>query len=175
MQYLVLILGVVSAAAIWWYRLKMISGAARDAATTAGRVGGEIRRRSARRRVAEVALKEIVDPVTGAATVLVAMAADEIPLTPKDERAIRGALLKVATQEEADEAIEHAKWVNTQLDDPAIIIDRLTPLIKSRLNPAQRAEFISLIDAVKKGITYSSRYDQWRERVIDRLDMSPTG
>ncbi len=175
MQYVVLILGVLSAAAIWWYRLKMISGAARDVAATAGRVRGEVRRRSARRQVAEVALKEIADPVTGAATVLVAMAADEIPLTPKDERAIRAALLKVATPEETDDAIDHAKWVNSQLDDPAIIIDRLAPLMKARLKPDQRTEFISLIDAVKNGITYSSRYDQWRERVIDRLDMSPTG
>ncbi|HUV32248.1 MAG TPA: hypothetical protein VMW31_01650 [Devosiaceae bacterium] len=170
MQFLMVLLGVVSAAAIWWYRLKMIGTAAGDAARAAGKVRNHVRQRSARRRAADASLSDIDDPVTAAATVLVAMAADEIPLTPKDEAAIEAALLSVATPHEAHGAIEYAKWVNTQLDDPAVVIDLLAPLFKSHLTPQQRSEFLVLIDTVKKGITYSSRYDEWRNRILTRLD-----
>lgn len=170
MHNLILIIGVLSALAVWWFRLRMIGRAAGDVGQVAGRMRAGLRRRSARRRAADESLAGIEDPVTGAATVLVAMAADEIPLTPRDEKAIRSALLAVATPEEADGALEYGKWVNTQIDDPAVVIDRLAPLFKARLNPRQRAEFVAVIDTVKKGITYSSRYDEWRDRVIDRLD-----
>lgn len=170
MQTLLVVLGILSAAAIWWYRLKTIRAAAGEAAQAAGKVGRDLKRRTARRRAADASLDGIEDPVTAAATVLVAIAADEIPLTPRDEAVIRAALLKVATKAEADEAIDYARWVNTQVDDPALVIDRLAPLFKARLDAKQRAELLALIDAVKAGITYSTRYDEWRERVVSRLD-----
>lgn len=170
MATIVFLLGIISAAAIWWYRLKMIRTAAGEAAKAAGQIGGHLKRRAARKRAADQTLDNIEDPVTAAATMLVAMAADEIPLTPRDEAAIRTALLKIASADEVGTALEHAKWVNTRIDDPALVIDRLAPLLRARLDAKQRAELLALIDAVKSGITYSSRYDEWRERVVARLD-----
>lgn len=170
MQTLIFLLGILSAAAIWWYRLKAIKNAAGDAAKAAGQLSGGLKRRAARKRAADSTLDGIEDPVTAAATMLVAIAADEIPLTPRDETAIRSALLKIARPEEVSSALDYAKWVNTRIDDPALIIDRLAPLFRARLDAKQRSELLALIDTVKSGITYSSRYDQWRERVVNRLD-----
>lgn len=170
MATLVFLLGILSAAAIWWYRLKAIRTAAGEAAKAAGVLGGALKRRAARKRAADATLDGIEDPVTAAATMLVAMAADEIPLTPRDEAAIRAALVRIASPDEVGTALDYAKWVNTRIDDPALVIDRLAPLFRARLDPKQRTELLALIDTVKSGITYSSRYDEWRERVVARLD-----
>ena len=52
MPFLIAILGVLGAAAIWWYRMKAMNEAAREVADVVGRVQGNIRRKKLRKQAA---------------------------------------------------------------------------------------------------------------------------
>ena len=96
MPFLIALLGVLGAAAFWWYRMKAMNDAAREVADVVGRVQGNIRRKKLRKQAALSPLTAIDDPVVAAATLITALAAEHGPILPKRETVIREVISQIA-------------------------------------------------------------------------------
>jgi hypothetical protein len=96
MPFLIAVLGIVGAAAVWWYRVKYMSQAAGEVADAIGRVKGSLRRGKLRKKAALAPVAAIDDPVTAAATVIMAIAAEEVPVSEALEKRVRAEIGAIA-------------------------------------------------------------------------------
>lgn len=145
MHILLAILGILGAAALWWYRVKMMNDAANEAADVIGRVRGNIRRNKIRRQNELSPLTAIDDPVVAAATLISALVSDDVPLTPEREAALGKEIEAIAQAGKLEESIVYAKWAAGQIDDAGAIIDKLGPFLRDRLDEAERHDLLAMI------------------------------
>lgn len=139
MHILLIVLGVLGGLAFWWYRLKMMGEAASEAADAIGRVRGRVRRNRIRRQNELSPLTAIDDPVVAAATLIAAIASEDVALS--DERAdqLRQEVEAIAASPaSAEEAMTYAKWAVGQVDDTQVTIDKLGPFLATQLDEAEK-------------------------------------
>ncbi|MBZ9707572.1 hypothetical protein LB543_12665 [Mesorhizobium sp. ESP7-2] len=149
MPFLIAVLGVLGAAALWWYRMKAMNDAAREVADVVGRVQGNIRRKKLRKQAALSPLTVIDDPVVAAATLITAMVSEGGPVLPQREAVIREVISQIADgQKKTDEAVVYAKWAASQIDDTTIVIDKLAPFLRERLDPNERDDLLQMLNRV---------------------------
>ncbi|TPI30381.1 hypothetical protein FJW08_14800 [Mesorhizobium sp. B3-2-1] len=149
MPFLIAVLGVLGAAALWWYRMKAMNDAAREVADVVGRVQGNIRRKKLRKQAALSPLTAIDDPVVAAATLITAMVSEGGPVLPQREAVIREVISQIADgQKKTDEAVVYAKWAASQIDDTTIVIDKLAPFLRERLDPNERDDLLQMLNRV---------------------------
>ncbi|RUX02469.1 hypothetical protein EOA30_18030 [Mesorhizobium sp. M8A.F.Ca.ET.059.01.1.1] len=152
MPFLIAVLGVLGAAAFWWYRMKAMNDAAREVADVVGRVQGNIRRKKLRNQAALSPLTAIDDPVVAAATLITAMVSEDGPVLPQREAVIREVISQIAAgQKKTDEAVVYAKWAASQIDDTTIVIDKLAPFLRERLDPSERDDLLQMLNRVAQG------------------------
>lgn len=152
MPFLIAVLGVLGAAAFWWYRLKMMNEAAQEVADVVGRVQGNIRRKKLRKQAALSPLTAIDDPVVAAATLIAAIVSEQGPILPQRESVLRDVISQIAaSQKKTDEAVVYAKWAAAQVDDTTITIDKLAPFLRERLDPAERNDLLGMLNRVAEG------------------------
>ncbi|MBZ9994713.1 hypothetical protein [Mesorhizobium sp. BH1-1-4] len=152
MPFLIAILGALGAAAFWWYRMKAMNDAAREVADVVGRVQGNIRRKKLRKQAALSPLTAIDDPVVAAATLITAMVSEDGPVLPRREAVIREVISQIAAgPKKTDEAVVYAKWAATQIDDATIVIDKLAPFLRERLDPSERDDLLQMLNRVVQG------------------------
>ncbi|WP_325606779.1 hypothetical protein [Pseudorhodoplanes sp.] len=132
------------AAVLWWYRRKMIKEAANDVADVLGRVRGSVRRERLEGKDEVSALTAIDDPVVAAATLILAVATDGPRMTREREQALRKVIVGVAAQGKAHDAIDYAKWATGRVGDAGVVIDTLAPLLRERLNEAEKGDLITM-------------------------------
>jgi hypothetical protein len=85
MHILAILLGVVGVAAVWYWRLKMMKGAADEVADAAGRAIGKYKRYKFRKKAESAPIESVDDPVAAAAVMMIAVASEQQPLTPAAE------------------------------------------------------------------------------------------
>ncbi|MBZ9908897.1 hypothetical protein FJ872_20265 [Mesorhizobium sp. B2-5-9] len=152
MPFLIAVLGVLGAAALWWYRMKAMNDAAREVAEVVGRVQGNIRRKKLRKQAALSPLTAIDDPVVAAATLITAIVSEDGPVLPRREAIIREVISQIAAgPKKTDEAVVYAKWAATQIDDTTIVIDKLAPFLRERLDPNERDDLLQMLNRVAQG------------------------
>ncbi|WP_288141988.1 hypothetical protein [Mesorhizobium sp.] len=96
MHILIAAIGLLGAAAFWWYRMKAMNDAAREVADVVGRVQGNIRRKRLRKQAALSPLTAIDDPVVAAATLITAIIAENGPVLSQREAVIRSVISEIA-------------------------------------------------------------------------------
>jgi uncharacterized tellurite resistance protein B-like protein len=152
MPFLIAVLGVLGAAALWWYRMKAMNDAAREVAEVVGRVQGNIRRKKLRKQAALSPLTAIDDPVVAAATLITAIVSEDGPVLPRREAIIREVISQIAAgPKKTDEAVVYAKWAASQIDDTTIVIDKLAPFLRERLDPNERDDLLQMLNRVAQG------------------------
>lgn len=151
MPFLLAILGVLGAAAFWWYRMKAMNDAAREVADVVGRVQGSIRRKKLRKQAALSPLTAIDDPVVAAATLITAIVSENGPVLPQREAVIRSVISEIADKKKTDEAVVYAKWAAAQIDDTTIVIDKLAPFLRERLDMAERNDLLQMVNRAAQG------------------------
>ncbi|MER9168083.1 hypothetical protein NKI12_12005 [Mesorhizobium australicum] len=152
MPFLIAVLGVLGAAALWWYRMKAMNDAAREVAEVVGRVQGNIRRKKLRKQAALSPLTAIDDPVVAAATLITAIVSEDGPVLPRREAVIREVISQIAAgPKKTDEAVVYAKWAASQIDDTTIVIDKLAPFLRERLDPNERDDLLQMLNRVAQG------------------------
>jgi uncharacterized tellurite resistance protein B-like protein len=148
MHKLIAAIGLLGAAAFWWYRMKAMNDAARDVADVIGRVQGSVRRKKLRKQAAMSPLTAIDDPVVAAATLITAIVSENGPVLPPREAAIRSVISEIADEKKTDEAVVYAKWAASQIDDATIVIDKLAPFLRERLDVAERSDLLQMVNRV---------------------------
>jgi uncharacterized tellurite resistance protein B-like protein len=151
MPFLIAVLGVLGAAALWWYRMKAMNEAARDVADVIGRVQGSVRRKKLRKQAALSPLTAIDDPVVAAATLITAIVSENGPVLPQREAVIRSVISEIADKKKTDEAVIYAKWAASQIDDTTIVIDKLAPFLRERLDVSERNDLLQMINRAAQG------------------------
>ncbi|WP_246591937.1 hypothetical protein [Aminobacter anthyllidis] len=170
MHILVIVLGLLGGAAFWWYRVRYLSEVASEVADAVGRVRGSFRRKQLRKQAELSPLAAIDDPVVAAATLISAVAAEGVPMTPLRENAIRAAISGIADAKKADEAVIYGKWAASQIDDANVVIDKLTPFLRDRLDENERHHFLEMTsDVVRAGGDLPPLYDQRLQRLRQKL------
>ncbi|MCA0034878.1 hypothetical protein [Mesorhizobium sp. B263B2A] len=151
MPFLIAVLGVLGAAALWWYRMKAMNEAARDVADVIGRVQGSVRRKKLRKQAALSPLTAIEDPVVAAATLITAIVSEDGPVLPQREAVIRSVISEIADKKKTDEAVIYAKWAASQIDDTTIVIDKLAPFLRERLDVSERNDLLQMVNRAAQG------------------------
>ncbi|WP_296739909.1 hypothetical protein [Mesorhizobium sp.] len=152
MPFLIAIFGLLGAAAIWWYRLKYMGEAAREVADAVGRVQGNMRRKKLRKQAALSPLTAIDDPVVAAATLITAIVSEQGPILPQRETALRDVISEIVdSPKKTDEAVVYAKWAASQVEDTTIVIDKLAPFLRERLDLNEREDLLQMLNRVARG------------------------
>lgn len=151
MPFLIAVLGVLGAAAFWWYRMKAMNEAARDVADVIGRVQGSVRRKKLRQQAALSPLTAIDDPVVAAATLITALVSEDGPVLPQREAVIRSVISEIADKKKTEEAVIYAKWAAAQIDDTTIVIDKLAPFLRQRLDVSERNDLLQMVNRAAQG------------------------
>jgi hypothetical protein len=163
MHIVVIILGLLGAAAFWWYRVKYMSEAARDVADVVGRVRGDVRRSRIRKKAAIAPVSAIDEPVTAAATVLMAIAAEDIVISSDLEERIRAEIAGIAESEKKlDEAMTYAKWATEQVGDIGVVIDQTANFLEPRLSGQEKEQLLVMLD---RAAPRSQRHAMYAHRV----------
>lgn len=170
MHILLAILGVLGVGAFWWYRLKYMKDAAGEVADVVGRVQGNIRRSKLRKKAALSPITAIDDPVTAAATVIMAIAAEDVLVSEALEKRVREQMAGIAeTDSQVDEAVIYAKWASDQVADVGTVIDKAAALLKSRLDEGEKEQLIAMVLAVtppaERHALFARRIEQLRRRL----------
>lgn len=163
MHILLAVIGIFAAAAFWWYRLKHMSQAANEVADAVGRVRGNLRRNTLRKKAAIAPVTAIDHPVTAAATVVMAIAAEDRPVSDVLETRVREQIETVADSEkQLDEAIAYAKWASDQVADVQTVIDRTADFLKPLLDVAEKEQLVAMVLAATP---VAQRHHMFRQRV----------
>ncbi|RVC43661.1 hypothetical protein EN779_33955, partial [Mesorhizobium sp. M4B.F.Ca.ET.088.02.2.1] len=131
---------------------KAMNEAAGEVADVVGRVQGNIRRKKLRKQAALSPLTAIDNPVVAAATLITAIVSEQGPILPQREAVIREVISGISDgQKKTDEAVVYAKWAAAQIDDTTIVIDKLAPFLRERLDPHEREDLLQMLNRVAKG------------------------
>ncbi|RLQ89022.1 hypothetical protein [Notoacmeibacter ruber] len=144
MHIVLLIVGVLMGAAFWWYRIKMLGGAAREAVDTVGRARGYMRRRKSRIAAGMSPVSAVDDPVTLASIVMAAIATDEGPVGPSGQAAHENAVAAIAEAGAGDEAVIYGRWAAEQIDDANVVIDQASRKLRDALNETEKHELVEM-------------------------------
>lgn len=170
MHILIVLLGLLGGAAFWWYRVRYLSEAANEVVDAVGRVRGAARRKKLRKQAELSPLAAIDDPVVAAATLITAVVSEGLPMTPVREDAIRVAISGIADSRKIDEAIIYGKWAASQIGDANVVIDKLTPFLRDRLDESERHHFLEMTgDVAAIGGDMPPQYDRHLQRLRQKL------
>jgi hypothetical protein len=175
MHIVLAVVAVLGAAAFWWYRIKYMSEAAGEVADAVGRVQGSLKRGKLRKKAALSPITAIDDPVTAAATVITAIAAEGIAVSDALERRVRDEIRPIAASDkQLDEAVIYAKWASDQVADVPTVIDKTTLLLKPRLTDDEKHELVAMLIRVtppdERHAMFRRRVDQLQRKLGLEVD-----
>jgi hypothetical protein len=163
MHIFLAVLAILGGAAIWWYRVKYMSQAAGEIVDAVGRMQGSLRRDKLRKKAALSPIAAIDDPVTAAATVIMAIAAEGVPVSDALEKRTREEIRTIAASDkQLDEAVIYAKWATDQVADVPTVIDKTTLLLKSHLTDHEKQQLVAML---MRATPPGERHDMFRRRV----------
>ncbi|MER9300956.1 hypothetical protein NKI38_31555 [Mesorhizobium sp. M0621] len=58
---------------------------------------------------------------------------------------------EIADKKKTDEAVVYAKWAAAQIDDTTIVIDKLAPFLRERLDVAERNDLLQMVNRAAQG------------------------
>lgn len=165
MHIVVMVLGALGVAAFWWYRMQYLGKAANDVVDQVGNVRGKLRRGKMLKKAAVAPVAAIDDPVVAAATVMMAIAAEDVPVSDALEARIRAAIEPIAAPAKIDEAVIYAKWASDQVADVRTVIDQTAGFLVGKLDEAEKEQLVAMVQSVT---LKSERHAMYPQR-IDRL------
>lgn len=170
MHILLLIVGAFGAAAFWWYRLKYMRDAAVEVTDAVGRIRGNVRRNSLRKKAALSPVTAINDPVTAAATIIIAIASEDTVISDALAERVAAEIRVIAeSDEKAQEAVIYARWAANQIDDVGLVIDKTADLLKARLDEPEKEQLVQMVHAAapagERPAAFARRIDQLRRRL----------
>lgn len=131
MHILIALLGFLTFIAVWYWRLKMLSGAARGGLDAARGVANLPRKLSFQHRSRKGGLAVVTDPREAAAIMMLEVARTRGPVNDKQEAAIRAEMIDHFgfTDAQAEEMIVQAGWLSRQSPAPHIVIGRMSDVV----------------------------------------------
>ncbi len=148
MHILLAIIGILSAAAIWWWRIKMIGSAARDVAQGAKTVANMPRRLGFRHKANRGALDVSDDPREAAMAIMLEVAkAAEAPGEAETSLMVdRARRTFSVTEAEAEEYLHRADWFVRQARTPDLLIRKMGGVLRGTVGPEQHTDVAEILE-----------------------------
>jgi hypothetical protein len=146
MHILLIVLGVLSAAAIWWWRIKMIHEAGQDAADAVGRLRGAYRMRNFKKKAEGSVLAAIDDPAMAATVLLFALANEDAVSAHQAPEFIKKNAADMVPDDKLDELVAYAAWAARDIVDARDVVRRFKPLWRERLTLAERQDLVRMAE-----------------------------
>ena len=146
MPVLALLIAIIGAIGVWWWRAQQVKGAADTVIDAAGKARGMISRARFKHRAGTSVLAGVDTPGMAAATLVYSLMSLRRPVVLADEDKIDGMLevtCRMDRQERAD-AMAFAAWASVQVPDTHEIIRRFLPLWSDSLNQTERQELVEM-------------------------------
>jgi len=170
MHIIGLVLMALVSIAVWYSRLKAVSGAARDAGKVVRRVRNAPRKFAFMHRVGRTGLRAVDDPREASAILMVLMAGGyrEKPMDPEYERVIQEEAAKVfqLNAGEAEDLMIHAVWMTRDVELVSGVVLRMTQMIKQTpgIGPTELVDLYEMLDAVGRAL---SGPNEEQKRILD--------
>jgi uncharacterized tellurite resistance protein B-like protein len=145
MHILIALVGILGVAAVWYWRLKAIKETTDDVSDMAGRAWGKWKRYKFRRKAEAAPVEAVDDPVAAAVIMMMAIAAEEHPLTQTAETAIRHEVIKTMGIADPTELMVFGKWVASHVEDANNVSLRYTKLWMRDLSQSEREDFLQMV------------------------------
>lgn len=146
MPYILALVSILVAGAFWWFRMREVGRAAGEIADTVGKVQGTFRRKRFLNKADLSPIAAINDPVTAAATVIMAIAAEDRLVSEAQEQRVRTEIKKIAGDDKLlDEAMVYAKWASNQIVDVSTVIIKTTDLLNQRLDHVEKEQLVAMV------------------------------
>ena len=148
MPILGLLLAVLAAAGVWYYRIRVLRDVGSDLADLAGRARGAYRRGKFRQQSEGAALTTIDNPALAAAVLFYALAKDDPKTLHKSEVTIREQLEPIVAAGDLDELLSYAEWVARDVVDPQDLVRRFKSLWREKLTLSERQQLLGMAETV---------------------------
>lgn len=148
MHILAAIAAVVGGLVFFLYRLSIAARGAREIADAATDVVGAVRRANFRRKASGNPLTQIEDPLEAVAALMVALAKTEGDLTDRQIKVMESLVKHKLEFEPADELIAHARWLNQDIVEPGMVVQRTSKLLLKMCTDEQKDNLLDILRTV---------------------------
>lgn len=148
MHILIALVGILGVAAFWYWRVKAIKETADDVTDMAGRAWGKWKRYKFRQKAEAAPVEAVDDPVAAGVIMMLAIAAEEHPLTQAAETTIRNEVVKTMGIADPTELMVFGKWVASHVEDANNVSLRYTKLWMRDLSQNEREDFLQMVRRV---------------------------
>lgn len=174
MHILAALIGFLIAVSFWWYRLKIVKDASKDAIDALGRTRGKMRRNKIKKQSSLSAITALNDPIDVAATIILSILSDETinqDFLPEESQvdAVRHVIRRITNEKRAEETAIYARWAVTQVVDARVVIDKGALLLNERLTYDEKKQFIALLDEAGALAGKPSTFETAKKRLEQRL------
>ena len=131
MQFIIGIIGLLTVLAVWYWRLKILSEAARDGMKAAETVANLPRKMKFRKLSGKRGLDQVQDPREAATILMLEMAQARGSMTERQEAAIRAEIMQHFEFNEADaqSLIAQASWLGRDAATPHVTVARMASFV----------------------------------------------
>jgi uncharacterized tellurite resistance protein B-like protein len=131
MHILLALIGLITFIAVWYWRIKMISGAARGGYEAAKTVANMPRKYGFQRRAGKTGLRSVNDPREAAAIMMLEIARTRGTVSATQEAAIRAEMMEHFdfTDEEAQDWLTQAGWRSREAPAPHAVMARMSDVV----------------------------------------------
>lgn len=148
MHILAIVVGIIAAAGVWYWRAKAAKEVVDDVGSMVGRVQGRIRMNNFKKKAEGSALASIEDPALAAAVFLHALANEKRDALHLAEPRIREELGRIVADADLDEVVSYAQWAARDVADARDVVRRFKPLWRQKLTREERADLIVMAETI---------------------------
>ena len=154
MSVLLVILGVITTISVWYWRLQMLSRAARGGLEVAKSAASLPRKMAFQHRAGKAALSVIDDPREAAVIMMMEIAQARGALTQNQNAVMQVEIIRhfEYSADDADALIVHAGWIGRDTPAPHNVMARMSSLVlkSSALGPKELVDLDSMLVAVSE-------------------------
>lgn len=143
-----IIVAVLAAGALWYWRFKMLHEAGSEVVDAVGRVRGAYRMRKFKKQAEGSVLASVTDPALAAAIFLYALANERAETLHASETEIAEQLKAIIADADRDEIISYARWAARDIADARDVVRRFKPLWREKLTRDERNDLVAMAEAV---------------------------
>jgi len=172
MHILAVVVGIIAAAGVWYWRAKAAKEVVDDVGNVIGRVQGRIRMNNFRKKAEGSVLASIEDPALAAAVFLHALANEKRDALHLAEPRIRDEINRIVADADLDEVVSFAQWAARDVADARDVVRRFKPLWRQKLTREERADLVAMAETIA-GLGDADDHNQKLTLVTLRTALGP--
>ncbi len=148
MHIVAIVVGIIVAAGVWYWRAKAAKEVVDDVGSMVGRVQGRIRMNNFKKKAEGSALASIDDPALAAAVFLYALANEKRDALHLAEPRIREEIGRIVAAADLEEVLSYAQWAARDVADARDVVRRFKPLWRQKLTREERVDLVAMAEAI---------------------------